>query len=53
MLHLLAEPKDRVKCVARLLCIKHITDSGFGLETDNLSEVFCDFLQSVYVNVSN
>jgi hypothetical protein len=53
MLYLLAEPKVRVKWVARLLCVKGVTDSGLGLETDNVSEVFCDFIQYVHVNVNN
>jgi len=32
MVYLLAEPKVRVKCVARQLFIKHVMDSGFGLQ---------------------
>jgi hypothetical protein len=52
MLYLLAETKARVKCVARLLCVQNIMGSDFGLEKDNVSEVFCDFLQSDHVNVN-
>jgi len=44
MLHLLDEPKVRVKFLARLPCIKHGKDSGLGLETNNKSEVSCNIL---------
>jgi hypothetical protein len=43
MVRLLDEPKVHVECLARLCCIKNVKDSGLDLETDNKSEVSCEF----------